>query len=509
MTFLSRIAGYVRDTLIASTLGAGSISDALIIAFKIPLFFGRFLSGEGLKNAFIPMYIHNKENKGAHAATLFARHTHMNLLVFLIVFTAIFMIFIDQIVGFFTPGFKSDPEKIALTINLVYITFPYFGTFTLFVFYSSLLNTVGKFTIGTMAPLVFNLCFILFFYISHTPDDTPLISAYNFGWSIPIAGFFQLMCVVIAGIHFKVFPKPSWPSFNAEMRRLLILLGPTLLAVGTTQINTLIDTILASQLDNGAVSWLYFAERVSQLPLGVVGVSVSTALLPVITRHISKNNITSSLHTQNQAIELSFILAIPATFGIISLSQPIISILFGYNLFTLDDIIACSYALSTYTLGIPAYIGIKVLGPGFFARQDTITPTKIIMGTTVLNITLSLILMKPLGHIGLALATAISAWVSFVIMAFILFKRSHLKPTPALLKRLLMQVVSACLMTCLLYGVMYFYPSPIDKNFINQFLSLLSLITIGFISFAGFSLVTGALNYSKLKKLLLMRSPLS
>ena len=426
LTFLSRILGYFRDLLIARVIGAGLISDCFFVAFKLPNLFRRIL-GEGAMNAaFIPVVSGVRTKSGKKSADAFFSNIFSFLLVALLAFVLILEIFMPLIITLIAPGFSDNPEKFNHSINLTRLTFP----FVLFICLTSLmgayLNTLGKFASMAVTPIILNLSLIFTLLIFFKSENLFLISS-TLSFVVSIAGIIQVIWMYYnirrnkskLSINFSFFK--TFKS-DKEITKFFKLLLPAILGNGAYQINLLIDMILASTLPDGSISFLYYADRVNQLPLGVLGIAIGTALLPVLSSQVKKNQKKEAEKSISKAIKFGILFSIPAFFGLLIFSENIISFLFFRGAFEYKDVQATSSALIALCCGLPAFIMIKILVIPFFANEDTKTPIKISLFCMSINLILNLILIREFLHVGLAISTSVSAWINFILLFYILNK---------------------------------------------------------------------------------------
>jgi len=426
LTFLSRILGYFRDLLIARVIGAGLISDCFFVAFKLPNLFRRIL-GEGAMNAaFIPVVSGVRTKSGKKSADVFFSNIFSFLLVALLAFVLILEIFMPLIITLIAPGFSDNPEKFNHSINLTRLTFP----FVLFICLTSLmgayLNTLGKFASMAVTPIILNLSLIFTLLIYFKSENLFLISS-TLSFVVSIAGIIQVIWM-----YYNIRRNKSKLSINfsflktfksdKEITKFFKLLLPAILGNGAYQINLLIDMILASTLPDGSISFLYYADRVNQLPLGVLGIAIGTALLPVLSSQVKKNQKKEAEKSISKAIKFGILFSIPAFFGLLIFSENIISFLFFRGAFEYKDVQATSSALIALCCGLPAFIMIKILVIPFFANEDTKTPIKISLFCMSINLILNLILIREFLHVGLAISTSVSAWINFILLFYILNK---------------------------------------------------------------------------------------
>ena len=426
LTFLSRILGYFRDLLIARVIGAGLISDCFFVAFKLPNLFRRIL-GEGAMNAaFIPVVSGVRTKSGKKSADAFFSNIFSFLLVALLAFVLILEIFMPLIITLIAPGFSDNPEKFNHSINLTRLTFP----FVLFICLTSLmgayLNTLGKFASMAVTPIILNLSLIFTLLIYFKSENLSLISS-TLSFVVSIAGIIQVIWM-----YYNIRRNKSKLSINfsflktfksdKEITKFFKLLLPAILGNGAYQIILLIDMILASTLPDGSISFLYYADRVNQLPLGVLGIAIGTALLPVLSSQVKKNQKKEAEKSISKAIKFGILFSIPAFFGLLIFSENIISFLFFRGAFEYKDVQATSSALIALCCGLPAFIMIKILVIPFFANEDTKTPIKISLFCMSINLILNLILIREFLHVGLAISTSVSAWINFILLFYILNK---------------------------------------------------------------------------------------
>lgn len=432
-TMISRVLGFVRDMMMAALLGAGPIADAFFVAFKLPNFLRR-LFAEGAFNAgFVPLFARTLEGEGKDAARNFAAEAQAVLLAVLVPLVIVGIILMPWIIGLMAAGFEVGSERFEAAVDLSRITFCYILFISLVALYSGILNSLGHFAVPAAAPIILNLCLIAGMAMSFVWLDAP---ATALAVGLAIAGLGQFLWVLAAARRQGMAPPFRRPVLSPQVKRLFALILPGVFGAGVAQISLFADVIFASFLKEGSVSYLYYADRVAQLPLGVIGVAVGTALLPLMARQLRAGEDQAAVHSQNRGIELSLLLTIPAAIGIALLSLPIVTVLFERGAFGEAESLATSAALSAYALGLPAYVLIKVLAPGFFAREDTKTPVKIAVVCLIANVALVLVLMGPLQHVGIALATVLSSWLNAILLGTLLYRRGLFKLDERLIRRL-------------------------------------------------------------------------
>jgi putative peptidoglycan lipid II flippase len=421
---LSRVLGLVRDQLLAAFLGAGPVQDAYQVAFRLPNMFRR-LFGEGALNAaFVPLFSATLTTEGEESARRFASETLSVLLAWLTMIAVLGEIFMPLVLRVIAPGFTHAGDRYALAVTLSRITFPYLVLICGAALVSGVLNGLHRFGVAAAAYVTFNIVGIAaIFVLTPLTGDVARASA----WGITASGVVQLGLLLIAARRagFRLtLPKPH---LTARIRTLIGRMAIGCLGSGITQINLLVDTMIGTLLPPGSVSLMYFADRINQLPLGVLGAAAGTTLLPVLSRHVTADDPSGAHATQNRAIEYALILTLPSTLALIVLARPIMATLFGHGAFTARDAMLSAQSLQAYAFGLPAFVLIKVLSPGFFARGDTATPVRVGLFTLVLNFALNLALMHPLAHIGPPLASSLAAIVNVGILGTVLHRRGALR----------------------------------------------------------------------------------
>jgi len=423
-TLLSRAAGCVRDMVIAAIMGTGPVADAFFIAFKLPNFFRRLFAEGAFNQAFVPLFAGALHEGGKEAALRFAREAQAALLTLLLPLSALMIVFMPYVVAALAPGIYDDPATYDLAIALSRIAFPYLLFISLVSLQAGVLNSLERFGHAAATPILLNLTLIAAALGLTAWMPT---AGHALAWGVFAAGVIQYLWLAVACARVGMTLLPLMPRFTPRVRRLLMLALPAAIGSGLQQINSMLDVVWASFLPTGAISFLYYADRINQLPLGVVGVAIGTALLPLLSRQIKAGSHEAALANQNRAIEFALLLTLPATAGIIALHEPIIRILFERGAFTAASTLATAQALAAFAVGLPAFVLIKVLIPGFSARQDTKTPLYVVMVSIAANVALNLALIGPLQHVGIALASSISGWLNVALMGFILHRRGHLK----------------------------------------------------------------------------------
>ncbi|MDG1287733.1 MAG: murein biosynthesis integral membrane protein MurJ [Rickettsiales bacterium] len=480
-TLLSRVFGFLRDILVARYLGAGVLADAFLVAFKIPNFLRRLFAEGAFNAAFVPLFAGTLEEQGKDAAKQVAEQVFSVLAWMVLLVVALAEIFMPWVVLAFAPGFQDDPQKFLLTVLLARMCFPYILMIALVTLLSGVLNSFNRFAAVAATPVLLNICLILAMVFLTPYMHT---SAHALAIGVMAAGIAQFVWLVLAckkeGINLTI----KWPKLTAPVKKLLLLAAPVALGAGVAQINLLIDIILAS-LFPGAVSWLYYADRLNELPIGVIGVAVGTALLPMLTKTIKAGDTLEAIDKLNRALVLALVFTLPAAVALALIPQPLISTIYEYGAFAASDTAAVVPALVAYAVGLPAFILVKVFAPGFFAREDTKTPVKIAIFCVAVNIIGNLILMQYYEHVGLAMATTLSAWLNAGLMGFVLLKRKHFVPDASLLWAVFKMLVAAGVMGVALYWLM---PQLDFATFWSKVISLSTLVIGGLVVYAVLAL---------------------
>lgn len=459
-TLISRIVGLVREILMARFLGAGFAADAFLVAFRLPNLFRSLFAEGAFAAAFVPMVAARLGEKTAAlpggdiaAARRFTERALAILLPILLLFTVVMMVAAVPVVWLMTGGFEDrSPEKLALTVTLTRLAFPYLMLISLAALLGGLLNALGRFWVYASAPIILNIIFIVGFlwFRGENATDTAITQA----TAVTLAGILQFLWLVHACHRAGVLPRLRMPVLSPEVRTLLRRIGPAAIGAGATQINLLVSTMIAARLlPQGSVSYLYYADRINQLALGIIGIGMSVALLPAMGRLIGSGRSDAAIHQQNRAIEFVLLFAIPAAFALVVAAEPIIASLLQQGEFTTRDTLAAAAALKGFALGLPAYILIKVLTPGFHARGDTRTPMHVALLAIAANLIGNLLLSIPFAHVGIALATALSAWGNALLLWWILRRRGDFTIDAALARAAPRMVMAGIVMALALYAI--------------------------------------------------------
>ncbi len=500
LTAASRVLGFVRDVLFAAALGTGWVADAFLVAFKLPNFFRRLLAEGAFNTVFIPLFARSLEGEGEAAARRLADEVLAVLAVVLAVLVAIFEVAMPWVVTVLAPGFVDEPRKFDLAVDLTRITFPYILLISLVALFGGMLNSTGRFAAYAAAPILLNLSLIGAALLIHVLDDVHAGKAVS--WGVTCGGILQLALVLHAVRRAGMVPRLLLPRLTAGVRELLRRFVPAALGAGVVQINLLIDLWVASFLTTGAISWLYYADRVNQLPLGIVGIAVGSALLPLLSRQIEARDEAGANESQSRAIELVMILCLPAAAALVVIAHPVISTLFERGAFNAADSEASASALRAFAAGLPAYVLVKVLVPAFFARKDPGTVLRIAVVGLLSNLAVMLALVWSLGHVGIALATAAAAWINAIILYVVLVRRGHFAADNRLKRRLPRMLAATAVMVAALAAAHTTRDEwwSADSGHLAAYLAI--LVTLGFVTYAVTARQLGAWALSDLRAMM-------
>jgi len=502
-TMASRVLGFVREILIAATLGAGPVADAFYAAFRFPNLFRRLFAEGAFNTAFIPLFSRALEEEGADGAQRFAHDVLGALFAILLVLTALVELtapfFVSTLIA---PGFVGDGAKFDLTVTLSRIMFPYLACMSVMAMISGILNALHRYFAAAFAPVLLNIILIGVLTSALVSEIPAAAVGLWMAWGVFAAGLAQLLLVAVALRKAGFTLRLKRPALTPPVRRLLVLAAPAALAGGITQINLFIGQIIASQ-QAGAISTLQYADRIYQLPLGVVGIAVGVVLLPELSRALKGERFEEGAALQNRALEFALFLTVPAAAAIAIMPEAIVRVLFERGAFDVQTTTATARALGYFALGLPAFVLVKVFSPGFFAREDTRTPMKVAFVTMATNVVLSLALFPVLAEAGIAIATSVAGWVNAITLATILIVRGHWTYAAATVRRLVLIAVCAAIMAVALWlGLRWIGPvfAP-DGGFPKQAMALGGLVVAGAaIYFAG-AQITGAARLGDLRRL--------
>ena len=493
LTLGSRVLGFVRDALVAAVLGTGFAADAYLAAFRFPNLFRRLFAEGAFNTAFIPLFAKSLEQDGREAARLWAERILSWLAAVVLAVTILAEIFMPWVLAPFVPGFLDDQPKYELTVLLTRICFPYLMAMSLMAAYAAILNGLGHFKAAAFAPILLNIVMIAFMAPLVLWPNTDVQTAIWIAVGTLAGGVAQLIMVYAAIRRAAFVPRLRLPKWDGEVRRFWVLAVPAVIAGGITQVNIFVGTIIASGADS-AISYLYYADRLYQLPLGIIGIAIGTVLLPELSRHLKGGRDKEADAAQSQSLLIAMLLSMPAATALVALATPIVRVLFERGAFTALDTAQTAETLIWFSAGLPAYVLIRVLQPGFFAREDTRTPTLFAAGSMVINVVLSLLLFPTMQHVGIALATSVAAWANAAMLGVGLARRGHFVFGPGELRRHILIVAVALVMAALLWAAEIPLASAFagDAPLLLQIVALGGLVSLGLVLYFGLVHLTGA-----------------
>jgi putative peptidoglycan lipid II flippase len=490
MTFVSRILGFVRDTLIARIFGAGMLSDAFIVAFKIPNLLRRISAEGAFSQAFVPILAEYKSQRSFDDTHHLINRVATWLGLILVVVTLLGMLAAPWIVTLIAPGFRVNPEKMQLTVELLRITFPYIFFISLVSMAGGVLNTYNKFGIPAFTPVWLNVSMIaaVLFFADHFAEPIKVLA-----WAVFIGGFLQLIFQIPFLKQIGLLPKLDLHLNDDGVWRILKLMGPAVLGVSVAQISLIINTVFASFLVTGSVSWLYYADRLMEFPTGVLGVALGTILLPSLSKAYASKEQGEYSQLLDWGLRLTFILAAPAAVALAVLATPLVAALFHYGKFTDVDVSMTQQALTAYSVGLLGLILVKILAPGFYARQNIKTPVKIGIFTLVITQVMNVlfIFVLHLQHVGLALAIGLGACINASLLYYHLRKSDIYQPQPGWIIFLLKLAVGLSVMGVTLYYAMGDTNAWLHFGLIKRLLYLGGLVMLGGVSYFATLMLLG------------------
>jgi putative peptidoglycan lipid II flippase len=511
LTLVSRVLALVRDTLQASYVGASFASDAFFVAFRLPNMFRALFAEGAFSAAFIPMFNRKVgEANDVHAGLRFAEQTLAVLLPVLVLFTITMLIAAWPITWGLSGGFKNPtPEQFAFAVMLSRFTIPYLMLISLASLLGGILNSLDKFWVNAAAPILLNISMIaaLWFFHGHDPYQTARAQAI----SVSVGGVLQLAWLMLACRQVGVSLAIRRPRIDDDIKQLLKLILPAAIGAGAVQVNLAISTALAGGLlDPGSISYIYYADRLNQLPLGLIGIGLGTILLPTVSRQLSQKRDSEAMDTQNRGVELALFLTLPATIAFVIASEPIIRGLFQHGHFSAIDSVRCSWALSAFSIGLPSYVLVKVLTPGYYARHDTKTPVRYAIWSVGINLIGNLILIPLLGrfgygHVGPPLATAVASTVNVWMLYHTLRKRGHFHSDRQLRRRVPRLALAALIMGASLFWLTPAVDPYLTGSIVRRGIGLIVLVGAGAAVYAAACFLTGAFVLDDVKLLMKRR----
>jgi putative peptidoglycan lipid II flippase len=495
-TLLSRVVGFIRDVVLSAVLGSGAVADAFFVAFKLPNFFRRLFAEGAFSAAFVPLFSRELQDRGRAEAIAFARQAHAALLLVLVPFSIVLMTGMPWVVALLAPGLSDDASTFAVEFGR--IAFPYLLFISLASLYGGVLNSIDRFAHVAATPILLNLALI-----GAVLGLTPLLpnSGYAASIGVAIAGLLQWLWLLIACARDNIGMKLVRPRWTERVARLVKLATPVAIGGGVQQISTMLDVVWASLLPVGTISALYYADRIAQLPLGVVGIAIGTALLPLLARQLRAGESESAMANQNRAIEFGLLFSLPATVALWLLADPIIRVLFQRGQFGPEDTWRTSGALAAFAVGLPAFVLVKALTPGFFAREDTRTPLNVAIVAIVVNVALNIAFLygTTLAHVGIALATSLSGWLNAVVLAAILRRRAHWIADRRLTSRSLRTLLATAGMGAALWGALVLLAPTLAHANVRGAMALLGVCLLGLVVYAALGALLGIVRLAELR----------
>ena len=505
LTLVSRVLGLARDMLFAQFVGANFASDAFAVAWRMPNMFRALFAEGAFSAAFIPMFnkkVADRDGQGLPDGIEFAEDALSVLLPALLLMTLLLELLAWPATYLISLGFHgASREQFAYAVMLARFTFPYLMLISLASLLGGILNSLHKFWIAAAAPILLNVAQIvaLLFFHTHEPLSTTKYQAI----SVTIGGALQLAWLLQACWASHVRLKIKRPSINQDVKRLLKLIGPAAAGAGAVQFNLLVSTALATGLlPHGSVSYIYYADRLNQLPLGLIGIGLGTVLLPTISHQLGRGADGEAMMTQNRGLELALFFTLPATVALVVCAVPIITGLFQHGQFDASDAVKTGQALAAFSLGLPSYILVKVLTPGYYARHDTRTPMRFAMISIAVNLVLNLLLIVPLKHVGPPLATALASTVNVWMLYHTLKKRGHFESDARLRRRIPRLAIAAVLMGIALYFMSPLANPYLTRSLVIRFLGLVGLVGAGMAVYGVACFLTGAFVLDDVKLLI-------
>jgi putative peptidoglycan lipid II flippase len=495
MTVISRVLGFVRDVLIAATLGASFITDAFFVAFRLPNMFRRLFAEGAFNTAFIPLFAKRIHGEGQEAAQNFAAKALSGLTLVFVVFTILAEIAMPWLMLLLAPGFVDDPDKLRLAVLLARIALPYLVFMSWVALYTGVLNALGRFAFVAFAPSLLNVVLIVILLVLiATGVGDQSIAGLALAWGIALSGLLQVGVVAFAAVRAGIRLPLERPRWTPDMKQLVRRAVPGLIASSMAQLTIVISTIIAT-LQDRVVSWLYYAERIFQLPLGMIGVAVGVVLLPDLSHKLRVGDAKAVVASENRALEFSLLITLPAAVALFIASGPIMRVLFERGAFTTIDARATAEMLSALAIGLPAYVIVQVLHPSFFAREDTKTPMTFAGIALAANAVLALVLFTAFGAVGIAIAVSIAGWINVALLIMGLRDRGDFALNNAFRRAFLGMVLASAAMGVAVWWLSgtfgpWFAP---EAGLVAQVLSLTALIVSGLLTYVVVGTLAGAL----------------
>lgn len=506
LTLVSRIFGFVRDMLLARVLGAGLAADAYQLAFRLPNTFRRLFAEGAFSVAFVPMFSERIAGEnGTAEAERFSSNVLSVFVWVLALFTALFLVIMPGFVWLLASEYQSEPGKFELAVELSRITFPYLALISLVSLFTGILNSMSRFGPGASAPILFNLTLISaiaggYWLRGDSGDEEIVVRILAMG--VSLSGIVQLIWLWfwLKRTGFKL--RMHRPRFTPEVKELGVLILPATFGAGIYQLSQLIDTFFATQLPQGSLTMLSMGDRLNQMPLGIVGIALGTAILPALSRSIASDDKAGATRVQANAVELAMLLTLPAAAALVICSEAFVNAFFVGGRFTQADGDITAAIVVALVSGLPAYVMVKILTPGFFARKDTRTPVYTAVIVLIFNIILILLLIEPYGIIGLAAATAAASWLNTILLYTILHRRNHFRLPVAVFGRIARQLIATAAMSAMLYWLVGQLDGYFLGSWFDRLVGLATVVIAGMIVYFAIGYLVGAIDRTKIAILL-------
>lgn len=502
-TMASRLLGFVREAMIAAFLGAGPVADAFYAAFRFPNLFRRLFAEGAFNAAFVPLFAKELEAGGKPAAKEFAEQVLSVLILVLLVLSAAALVFMPFLVGtIIAPKFAQDPEKFELTVLLTRIMFPYLMAMSLVAMLSGILNSFRRYFLAAFAPVVLNIVFIAVLATSGFFELTDIELGQAMAWGVFVSGILQFSLLAY-GIKKEGFPLSlRMPRISQPVKRLLVLAVPTAIAGGITQINLLVGQIIASA-QSGGIAVMNYADRLMQLPLGIIGISIGVVLLPELTRALTAKDAKEASNLQNRSLEFGLGLTVPAAVGLFMLNLPLVALVYERGAFDRETAELTAQVLAGFAVGLPSFVLIKIFQPSYYAREDMKTPMYFSGVNAILNIIFSLTLFPIYGILGLAVATSIAGWTNAILLCAALYFGNHFRIAGVTLRNILVITLSSLVMAGILYAGTQWLGNALTNEGLLVRLGLIgALIAVSAIAYFVLVIATGAIPREQMKRLL-------
>lgn len=492
-TLASRVLGFVREALIGALLGAGPVADAFYAAFRFPNLFRRLFAEGAFNSAFVPLFAKELEEGGRSAARDFAEKILSVLLPFLLLFSALAMIFMSSLVStIIAPKFIEEPDKFELTVTLAQIMFPYLAAMSVVAMLSGILNSFRRYFLAALAPVILNIVLVsTLAWAAYSGWDQRSVGL-GLAWGVFASGILQAVLLVWGVVQQGFRMSMRFPRVSAPVKRLLVLALPTAIAGGITQINLLVGQIIASA-QSGAIAIMNYADRLMQLPLGLIGISIGVVLLPELTRALAAGDKENARNLQSKSLEFGLGLTVPAAIGLFLIPLPLVALVYERGAFDRETAEITAQVLAAFAVGLPSFVLIKIFQPSFYAREDMRTPMWFSGINAVTNIVLALLLFPRFGVVGLAIATSAAGWLNAVLLWGVLAWGGYYSLALSTMRNLALICASSLLMGLVLYfGAQWFDDVLLEANLLTRLGAIGLLITISMGVYFSLVIATGA-----------------